>query len=68
MIELRLSPLIADSRPRALLALADGTVFHGRAIGAPLRTLVADDEPAVSKRSGRHEDAAPRAAERVVER
>jgi membrane protein len=40
----------------------------GRAIGAPLRTLVADDEPAVSKRSGRHEDAAPRAAERVVER
>jgi carbamoyl-phosphate synthase small subunit len=29
-----LSSLIADSRPLALLALADGTVFRGRSIGA----------------------------------
>jgi len=29
-----LSSLIADSRPVALLALADGTVFRGRSIGA----------------------------------
>jgi carbamoyl-phosphate synthase small subunit len=29
-----LSSLIADSRPPALLALADGTVFRGRSIGA----------------------------------
>jgi carbamoyl-phosphate synthase small subunit len=30
-----LSSLIADSRPAALLALADGTIFRGRSIGAP---------------------------------
>jgi len=29
-----LSSLIADSRPHALLALADGTIFRGRSIGA----------------------------------
>lgn len=29
-----MSSLIADSRPLALLALADGTIFRGRAIGA----------------------------------
>jgi carbamoyl-phosphate synthase small subunit len=30
-----LSSLIADPRPAALLALADGTIFRGRSIGAP---------------------------------
>ena len=29
-----MSSLIADSRPHALLALADGTIFRGRSIGA----------------------------------
>jgi carbamoyl-phosphate synthase small subunit len=29
-----LSSLIADARPQALLALADGTIFRGRSIGA----------------------------------
>jgi carbamoyl-phosphate synthase small subunit len=34
-----LAPLIVDPRPVAALALADGTVFRGRSIGAPGKTL-----------------------------
>jgi carbamoyl-phosphate synthase small subunit len=34
-----LSSLIADARPAALLALADGTVFRGRSIGAAGHTV-----------------------------
>jgi carbamoyl-phosphate synthase small subunit len=34
-----LTPLIVDPRPIAALVLADGTVFRGRSIGAPGRTL-----------------------------
>jgi carbamoyl-phosphate synthase small subunit len=34
-----LSALIADARPPALLALADGTIFRGRAIGADGHTV-----------------------------
>ena len=30
-----MSSLIVDARPTAILALADGTIFHGRSIGAP---------------------------------
>jgi carbamoyl-phosphate synthase small subunit len=36
---LPLSALIADARPPALLALADGTIFRGRAIGADGHTV-----------------------------
>jgi carbamoyl-phosphate synthase small subunit len=34
-----LSALIADARPPALLALADGTIFYGRSIGAEGSTV-----------------------------
>jgi carbamoyl-phosphate synthase small subunit len=34
-----LAPLIVDPRPVAALVLADGTIFRGRSIGAPGRTL-----------------------------
>jgi carbamoyl-phosphate synthase small subunit len=34
-----LAPLIVDPRPVAALVLADGTVFRGRSIGAPGKTL-----------------------------
>ncbi|MGE5161085.1 MAG: glutamine-hydrolyzing carbamoyl-phosphate synthase small subunit, partial [Betaproteobacteria bacterium] len=34
-----MAPLIVDPRPVAALVLADGTVFRGRSIGAPGRTL-----------------------------
>jgi len=34
-----LSSLIADARPTALLALADGTIFRGRSVGADGHTI-----------------------------
>ena len=34
-----MSSLIQDNRPEAVLALADGTLFRGRSIGAPGRTI-----------------------------
>lgn len=34
-----MTPLIVDPRPIAALVLADGTIFRGRSIGAPGRTL-----------------------------
>ena len=34
-----MAPLIVDPRPVAALVLADGTIFRGRSIGAPGRTL-----------------------------
>lgn len=34
-----MSSIIIDTRPAALLALADGTLFRGRAIGAPGHTV-----------------------------
>ena len=34
-----MSSLIQDNRPEAVLALADGTLFRGRSIGAPSRTI-----------------------------
>ena len=34
-----MAPLIVDPRPVAALVLADGTVFRGRSIGAPGKTL-----------------------------
>jgi carbamoyl-phosphate synthase small subunit len=34
-----LAPLIVDPRPVAALVLADGTIFRGRSIGAPGKTL-----------------------------
>jgi carbamoyl-phosphate synthase small subunit len=34
-----LSSLIADARPTALLALADGTIFRGRSVGAEGHTI-----------------------------
>jgi len=34
-----LAPLIVDPRPVAALVLADGTIFRGRSVGAPGRTL-----------------------------
>jgi carbamoyl-phosphate synthase small subunit len=34
-----LSSLIVDARPHAILALADGTIFRGRSVGAPGQTV-----------------------------
>ena len=34
-----MSSLIQDNRPEAVLALADGTLFRGRSIGAPGRAI-----------------------------
>ena len=34
-----MSSLIVDARPHAILALADGTIFRGRSVGAPGQTV-----------------------------